>query len=139
MLAETVMHGLIQSGPEFPPQEILKLSIVIIVLSQVLNNHLVPDCVRSNLRGSKFKFFLGGMPLDPPSRHTNLCVCERAFATLLSSCYLPVPPPPPPQLKFPFLCTEILGRTSMHGYSCKRCPIHLALYTCMDGCAHPNL
>ena len=33
--------------------------MVIIVLSQVLNNNLVPDCVRSNLRGSKFKIFLG--------------------------------------------------------------------------------
>ena len=42
-----------------PPSEILKLSMVI-VLSQVLNNNLVPDCVRSNLRGSKFKIFPGG-------------------------------------------------------------------------------
>ena len=42
-----------------PTQEIMKLSMVIIVLSQVLNNNLVPDCVRSNLRGSKFKIFLG--------------------------------------------------------------------------------
>ena len=41
-----------------PPPEILKLSMVINVLSQVLNNNLVPDCVRSNLRGSKFKNFL---------------------------------------------------------------------------------
>ena len=48
-------------GLEFPPPppEILKLSKVIIVLSQVLHNNLVPDCVRSNLRGSKFKIFLG--------------------------------------------------------------------------------
>ena len=37
---------------ELPPPEILKLSLVINVLSQVLNNNLVPDCVRSNLRGS---------------------------------------------------------------------------------------
>ena len=29
------------------------------VLSQVLNNNLVPECIRSNLRGSKFKIFLG--------------------------------------------------------------------------------
>ena len=27
----------------------------------------------------------------------------------------------------------------MHGYSCKRSPVHLALYTCMDGCTHPDL
>ena len=25
----------------------------------------------------------------------------------------------------------------MHGDTCKHCPLHLALYTCMDGCAHP--
>ena len=43
--------------------EILKLSIV---LSQVLKNNLVPDCVRSNLRGSKFKIFLGGHAPRPP-------------------------------------------------------------------------
>ena len=41
------------------PPEILKLSMVI-VLSQVLNSNLVPNCIRSNLRGSKFKIFLGG-------------------------------------------------------------------------------
>ena len=42
------------SFPPLPPPtpEILKLSMVIIVLSQVLSNNLVPDC---NLRGSKFK------------------------------------------------------------------------------------
>ena len=38
--------------PPPPPPQILKLCMVIIVLSQVLNNNLVPDCVRSNLRGS---------------------------------------------------------------------------------------
>ena len=55
-------QGFIQRGGrdlEFPPQEILKLSMVIVVLSQVLSNNFVPDCVRSNLRGSKFKIFLG--------------------------------------------------------------------------------
>ena len=46
--------------PPPPPQEILKLSMVIVVLSQVLSNNLIPDYVRSNLRGSKFKIFLGG-------------------------------------------------------------------------------
>ena len=53
------------------PPEILKLSMVI-VLSQVLNSNLVPNCIRSNLRGSKFKIFLGGgatiilLPSCPP-------------------------------------------------------------------------
>ena len=56
-------------GLEFPPQKIMKFSMNIIVLSQVLKNNLVPDCFRSNLRGSKFKIFLGSMPPDPPSRH----------------------------------------------------------------------
>ena len=32
------------------PLEILKLSMVINVLSQLLNNNLVPDCIRNNLR-----------------------------------------------------------------------------------------
>ena len=26
----------------------------------------------------------------------------------------------------------------MHGDNCKR-PLHLALYTCVDGCVHPDL
>ena len=32
-------------------------------------------------------------------------------------------------------------REDLHAYSdtCKPCPIHLALYTCMGGCAHPDL
>ena len=48
-------------GWNFPPSpEILKLSMVINVLSQVLNNNLVPDCVRSNLRECKLKIFQGG-------------------------------------------------------------------------------
>ena len=34
--------------------------MVIIGLSQVSNNNLVPDFVRSNLRGSKFNIFLAG-------------------------------------------------------------------------------
>ena len=40
-------------------------------------------------------------------------------------------------VSFPYLYTEILGRTSMHCDSCK-CLIHLALYTSMDDCAHPE-
>ena len=74
-------------GPGIPPPEISQLSKVIIVLSQVLHNNLVPDCVRSNLRGSKFKGWGGGgggggaCPQTPPSEHSRL------------SCYHPVPPP----------------------------------------------
>ena len=49
----------------FPPPN-LEMSMVIIVLSQVLNNNLVPDCIRSNLRGSKFKIFLGAHAPRPP-------------------------------------------------------------------------
>ena len=45
--------------------------MVINVLSQVLNNNLVPDYVRSNLRESKFNIFLGEHAPIPPyiSRH----------------------------------------------------------------------
>ena len=81
--------------PPPPPPEILKLSMVINVLSQVLNNNLVPDCVRSNLRGSKFKIFLGELPPDPPSRHTRLHVRECAFAHHYHSATTMFPPPPP--------------------------------------------
>ena len=56
-------QGFIQRGGAWnfpPPPEILKLSMVINVLSELLkNNNLVPDCIRSNLRRSKFKIFLG--------------------------------------------------------------------------------
>ena len=54
----------------------------------MLFGKFVPDC---NLRGSKFKIFLGrvgGMSPDPPSRHAHV----REFHTLLSSCFLPPPP-----------------------------------------------
>ena len=50
-------------GRNFPPPEILKLSMVI---NEVLNNNLVPDCVRNNLRESKFKIFLGEHVPRPP-------------------------------------------------------------------------
>ena len=79
--------------PPPPPPRNLELSMVTIVLSQVLNNNLVPDCVSSNLRGSKFNIFVGGMPPDPPKRHARL-----RMRTLLSSRYTilyhPVPLPP---------------------------------------------
>ena len=44
------------------------------------------SCPRLRQKQSEFKIFLGGvgggggMPPDPPSRHTCLCVCEGAFA-----------------------------------------------------------
>ena len=90
-------HGSIQRGPwnsrpsPLPAQEILKLSMVIIVLSQVLNNNLVPDCVRSNLRGSKFR--RGGMSPDAPSRHSSWHVHEHAFAHNYHPDTILFPPP----------------------------------------------
>ena len=88
----TYKQGFIQrgGGPGFPPQEILKMSMVIIVGSMtVLFGKFVPDCVRSNLN-AKFSWGCGGgiCPQTPPSSHTCL-------HTLLSSCYHPVPPHPP--------------------------------------------
>ena len=53
----------------------------------------VPDCVR---RGSKFKVFLGGggMPPDPPSRHTRLRMHKHAYARYYHpAMYHPVFPP----------------------------------------------
>ena len=63
--AEEVGAGKFPPSHNSPP-EILKLSMVIIVLSQVLNNNLVSDCIRSNLSGSKFKIFLGQHAPTPP-------------------------------------------------------------------------
>ena len=79
--------GIPPPSRNFPSPEIMKLGMVIIVLSQVLNNNLVPDCVRSNLRGSKFKTFPGGACPQTP------LVGTQAFHTLLSPCYHAVPPP----------------------------------------------
>ena len=64
--------------------DILKSSMIIIVVPSLFGK-FVPDCIRSNLRGSKFKSFLGVMSPDPPSSHA----CLRM---LLSSCQHPVPP-----------------------------------------------
>ena len=70
-----------------PPQEILKLSDYYSGL-YVLFGKFVPDCVRSNLKGSKFSRDGDGgrgeggggiCPQTPPSSHA----CLR---TLLSSC-----------------------------------------------------
>ena len=87
-------------GPGIPPQNLeiehghfcspINISFLVLhvtghkyVSSKCFFGKFVPDCVRSNLRGSKFKIFLGGMPPDP---HTHM----RA---LLSSYYHHVPPP----------------------------------------------
>ena len=43
----------------------------------------VPDCIRSNLRGSKFKMGGRSMPPDLPSRLTRVSMCERHPATIL--------------------------------------------------------
>ena len=76
-----------------PPPEILKWSMVIIVLSQLLNNNLVPDCIRSNLRGSKFLGWGGGnMPPDPSSRHPSFCVHECAFTCYYHPATILFPP-----------------------------------------------
>ena len=69
------------------------------------NNNLVSDCVRSNLRGSKFKIFLGKH--DPlASRHGQLRVRERTFARYYHPAAIlsPPPPPPPPNSKSCMIC-----------------------------------
>jgi len=91
-------QGFIEGGAGIPPPpEILKLSMVVIVLSQVLNNNLVPDCVRSNLRGSKIQnFSRGACPQTPlVGTHPYVCVSvlSRATITLLSSCFPPTQNP----------------------------------------------
>ena len=45
-------------GPGIPPRSM--------VINEVLNNNLVPDCVRNNLREFKFKIFLGEHAPRPP-------------------------------------------------------------------------
>ena len=54
---------------------------------KMLFGKFVPDCVRSNLRGSKFSWGgggggggEGGMSPDPPSRHACESVRGHAFA-----------------------------------------------------------
>ena len=83
----------------FPPPRNLEIEIA---LSQVLNNNLVPDCVRSNLRGPKIQFFSGGggeggggggggMPPDPlVGAHAYACVSMLSHSTTILF---------PPQLK----------------------------------------
>ena len=64
-----------------------------IFLKLIKYGYFVPNCARSNLRGSKFNIFLGEHAPDPTSRHTRLGVpftCYYHPATILS-------PPPPTQ------------------------------------------
>ena len=78
--------GAMESPPpshNFSSPEILKLSMVINVLSPVLNN---------NLRGSKLNFFLREHAPRPPSRHECLCVCDHAFARYCHSVTTMFPP-----------------------------------------------
>ena len=52
----------------------------------------VPDCVTSNLRGSKFKNFPwggGGVPQDPHSMHTHISVHEHACYYHLATVLFP--------------------------------------------------
>ena len=110
-MPKNIMQGFIQRGGggawnsppppsshNFPPPEILKLSLVITVLSQVLNNNLVPDCVISNLRGSTIKICSGGACPQTPlvGTHAYTCVSVLSHTTIimLLLCF-----PPPPQLK----------------------------------------
>ena len=55
------------------------------------NTGLVPDGIRSNLRGSKFKILLEGHARRP----THMRVLSHATIILLPSCS-------PPQLKIPY-------------------------------------
>ena len=89
-------------GAGIPPSPSLtqkSLNWVWLLFSQVLNNNLVPDCVTSNLRGSKFQIFWGGggggggVSLQTPlvGMHTYACVSVLSHATiiLLPSCSSP--------------------------------------------------
>ena len=77
----------------FPSQEILKLSMVINVLLQVLNNNLVPDCIRSNLRDLNFPG--GACPQTPlVGTYTYTCVSVLSHTTII---LLPPRSPPPAQ------------------------------------------
>ena len=77
-----LVRGYIQNGGRGgtgipPPPRNLEIEYDYYCFVTGINNNLVPDSIRSNLRGSKFKIFLGGwgggggMPSDPPSRHTR--------------------------------------------------------------------
>ena len=99
-----------------PSQKSLKLGMVIIVVPSILviwfYNHVighkyasskcylesVPDCIRSNLRGSKVKIFLKGACPQTPLVGTHIYMCMSVLShttvILLPSCS-----PPPPNSK----------------------------------------
>ena len=54
--------------PQFPPTQKSWNWVWLLLFCHrhILNNNLVPGCIRSNLRGSKFKIFLGGHAPRPP-------------------------------------------------------------------------
>ena len=60
----------------------------------MLVGEFVPDCVRSNLRGSKFTIFLGGVCPQTPliGTHTYTCVSVLPHVTiiLLYHCVFPL-------------------------------------------------
>ena len=82
-----------------PPSRNLEIEYGYYCFVTDINNNIVPDFVRSNLRGSKLKIFMreGRCPQTPlVGTHSYV------FHTLLSSCYhsIALPPPRPhPQLK----------------------------------------
>ena len=113
-----------EGGAGILPTEILKLSIV---LSQVLSNNLVPDCVGSNPRGSKFKIFLGGACPQTPlvGTHTYACVSVllRATIILLPPCF-----PTPPQLKILYETLMCVLRPEVYGQVHTTTGAHSVLY-----------
>ena len=76
-----------------PPPRNLEIDVLAIymllnmsICYQMLFGNFVPDCIRSNLRGSKLKIFLQGILPDPSSRHARLLY---ATIILLPSCFPP--------------------------------------------------
>ena len=77
----------IEGAPGIPPGN-LEIEYGYYCLSLIFNNNLVPDCVRSNLRISKFKIYLGDMPPDPlVGTHTCTCVSMLSITESLSWCF----------------------------------------------------
>ena len=129
-----------EGGAGILPTEILKLSMVINVLSQVLSNNLVPDC---NPRGSKFKIFLwgrglGACPQTPlVGTHTHACVsvCEHAFARY----YHPATTmfPPPSKLKILYETLMCVLRPEVYGQVHTTTGAHSVLYLDQAVCLPP--
>ena len=86
--SEPVPCALCSPHPPPPLPEILIFSMVIIVLSQVLNNNLVPDCVKAIWEGLNSKFSRGR---HAPSSHAHVSALSHATVILLPSCSLPLP------------------------------------------------